>query len=182
MKTIRNVTYASDFLIGCHKVIVGDIDEVESRTDGDGSLVEASDPTWLQLTDDLSILTEFNIKPTNKLDPKINDWIDEKTKLWNLFLKDETTAPSTVAASWNAIGPERHVIAEGYRLVMWLGSWNFCLMTTLTLILTLRPSRCLPWPYSRTPRRFWKLLCARMLWLCTELFLHRRRCSSHFVF
>jgi len=45
MKTIRNVTYASDFLIGCHKVIVGDIDEVESRTDGDGSLVEASDPT-----------------------------------------------------------------------------------------------------------------------------------------
>src|SRR6218665_3550223 len=28
--------------------------------------------------------------------------------------KDETTAPSTVAASGNAIGPERHVIAEGY--------------------------------------------------------------------
>jgi len=57
---------------------------------------------------------------------------------------DETTAPSTVAACGNAIGPERHVIAERYRLVMWLGRWNFCLMTTLTLILTLRPSRRLP--------------------------------------
>jgi len=34
------------------------------------------------------------------------------------FCKDETTAPSTVGASGNAIGPERHVIAEGYRLVM----------------------------------------------------------------
>jgi len=31
---------------------------------------------------------------------------------------DETIAPSTVAASGNAIGPECHVIAEGYRLVM----------------------------------------------------------------
>jgi len=31
---------------------------------------------------------------------------------------DATTALSTVAASWNAIGPERHVIAEGYKLVM----------------------------------------------------------------
>jgi len=31
---------------------------------------------------------------------------------------DETTAPSTVAAGGNAIGPERHVIAERYRLVM----------------------------------------------------------------
>jgi len=29
-----------------------------------------------------------------------------------------TMAPSTVAASWNAIGPERHEIAEGYKLVM----------------------------------------------------------------
>ena len=46
---------------------------------------------------------------------------------------DETTAPSTVAASGTGIGPERHVIAEGYRLVMWLGRWTFCLMTTLTL-------------------------------------------------
>ena len=35
-----------------------------------------------------------------------------------LIIKDETTAPSTVAAIVNAIGPERHVIAEGYRLVM----------------------------------------------------------------
>jgi len=59
---------------------------------------------------------------------------------------DETTAPSTVTASGNAIGPEHHVIAEGYRRVMWLGRWNFCLMITLTLILTLRPSRRLPWP------------------------------------
>jgi len=33
-------------------------------------------------------------------------------------IMDETTAPSTVAASGHAIGPERHVIAEGYRLVM----------------------------------------------------------------
>jgi len=49
---------------------------------------------------------------------------------------DDTTAPSTVTASGNAIGPERHAIAEGYRLVMWLGRWNCCLMTTLTLILT----------------------------------------------
>src|SRR6218665_1659914 len=32
--------------------------------------------------------------------------------------QDETTAPSTVAAIGNAIGPERQVIAEGYRLVM----------------------------------------------------------------
>ena len=30
----------------------------------------------------------------------------------------ETTEPSTIATSGNAIGPERHVIAEGYRLVM----------------------------------------------------------------
>jgi len=59
---------------------------------------------------------------------------------------DETTAPSTVAAGGNAIGPERRVIAERYRSVMWLGRWNFCLMTTLILILTLRPSRRLPWP------------------------------------
>ena len=43
---------------------------------------------------------------------------------------DETTAPSTVAAGRNAIGPERHVIAEGYRLVTWLGRLNFCLMTS----------------------------------------------------
>jgi len=57
---------------------------------------------------------------------------------------DETTATSTVAASGNANGPERHVIAEVYRLVMWLGRWNFYLMTTLTLMLTLRPSRRLP--------------------------------------
>ena len=84
-------------------------------------------------------------------------------------------------ASGNAIGPERHVIAEGYRLGVWLRRWNFCLTTTLTLILTLRPSRRLPWPYhSRPSIRFWKLLCAGILWLCTELFLHRRRCSSHF--
>jgi len=33
-------------------------------------------------------------------------------------LMDETTAPSTAAACGIAIGPERHVIAEGYRLVM----------------------------------------------------------------
>jgi len=58
----------------------------------------------------------------------------------------ETTAPSTVAVSVNAIGPERHVIAEGNRLVMWLGKWNVCLMTTLTLILTPRHSRRLPIP------------------------------------
>src|SRR6218665_2992002 len=37
---------------------------------------------------------------------------------FHLFTLDETTAPSTVAASGNAIGPEHHVIAEGYRLVM----------------------------------------------------------------
>jgi len=49
-------------------------------------------------------------------------------------------------ASGNAIGPERHVIAEGYRLVISLGRWNFCLMTTLTLILTLRSSQRLPLP------------------------------------
>ena len=35
----------------------------------------------------------------------------------NIFYLDETTAPSTVAASGNAIGPERHVMAEGYRLM-----------------------------------------------------------------
>jgi len=45
------------------------------------------------------------------------------------IIMDETTAPSTVAAGGNAIGPERHVIAERYRLVMGLGRWNFCLMT-----------------------------------------------------
>jgi len=61
-----------------------------------------------------------------------------------LNLMDETTAPSTVAASGNATGPERHVIAEGYRLVVRLGRWNVCLMTTITLILTPRPSRRLP--------------------------------------
>ena len=137
-----------------------------------------------------------------------------------------TTAQSTVAASWNTIGLELHVIAEGYKLAMWLihsghfysasssplplercsqhstdtvpefhaealqatvseglahnaqgpyvaartgvepmtlrtkgvdstnappsptrlRRWNFCLMTTLTLMVTLRPSRRLPWP------------------------------------
>jgi len=31
---------------------------------------------------------------------------------------DETAAQSMVAASGNAIGPERHMIAEGYTLVM----------------------------------------------------------------
>jgi len=40
------------------------------------------------------------------------------TDFQTLKSKDETTAPSTVAASGNAIGPERHVIAERYRLVM----------------------------------------------------------------
>jgi len=63
-----------------------------------------------------------------------------------IFVEDETTAPSTVAASGNDIGPERHVISEDYRFVMCLGRWNFCVMTTQTLILTLRPSRRLPWP------------------------------------
>ena len=58
---------------------------------------------------------------------------------------DVSTAPSTVAASWNDNGPERHVTAKAYKLVMWLGRWNFCLKTSLTLILTLRPSWRLPW-------------------------------------
>jgi len=38
---------------------------------------------------------------------------------------------------------------EGYKYVIWRGvtiSFNFCLMTTLTLILTLRPSRQVSWP------------------------------------
>ena len=32
--------------------------------------------------------------------------------------KAPSKAPSTVSASCNAIGPERHVIVEGYQLVM----------------------------------------------------------------
>jgi len=58
--------------------------------------------------------------------------------------KDVSTALSTVPASWHAIGPERHMTAQSYKLVMWLWRRNFWLMTTLTLIL--KPSRCLPWP------------------------------------
>jgi len=33
-----------------------------------------------------------------------------------LYLKDATTSPSTVSAAENAILPERHVIAEGYKV------------------------------------------------------------------
>jgi len=39
--------------------------------------------------------------------------------------------------------------AEGYKFVIWRGveiSSNFCLMTTLTLILTLRLSWWVSWP------------------------------------
>jgi len=53
-------------------------------------------------------------------------------------------------------------------------------MTTLTLILTLRPNDAYPEPN----RPFWKLLCAGILWLYTELYTelfgHLFRFPSHF--
>jgi len=51
-------------------------------------------------------------------------------------------SPTFGLRSSYAIGPERHVIAEGYMT----RKWNFCLKPTLTLILTLRPSRLVSWP------------------------------------
>ena len=38
------------------------------------------------------------------------------------IVMDETTAPSTVAAGGNAIGPERHVIGDGTREVEFLSN------------------------------------------------------------
>src|SRR6218665_3347614 len=46
-------------------------------------------------------------------------------------------SPTFGLRSSYAIGPERHVMAEGYMT----RKLNFCLEPTLTLILTLRPSR-----------------------------------------
>src|SRR6218665_1992808 len=46
-------------------------------------------------------------------------------------------SPTFGLRSSYAIGPERHVIAEGYMT----RKLNFCLKPTLILILTLRPSR-----------------------------------------
>src|SRR6218665_1290574 len=53
------------------------------------------------------------------------------------IIKAVSRSPTFGLCSSYAIGPERHVIAEGYMT----RKLNFCLKTTLTLILTLRPSR-----------------------------------------
>jgi len=54
------------------------------------------------------------------------------------------------------------MIAEGYKLVVWLGRWNFCLMR-LALILTLTTLALT----LNDPPGSWKLLCSRILWPCT---------------
>jgi len=85
--------------------------------------------------------------------------------------KNATTAPSMVSAA------EMLLDQSVMRLRKATYSWcEFFLMTTLTLILTLRPSRRLPWPWATITT----LLCAGIFWLCTELFAHRRRCNSRF--
>src|SRR6218665_758693 len=53
-------------------------------------------------------------------------------------------SPTFGLRSSYAIGPERHVIAEGYMTL----KLNCCLKPTLTLILTLRPSRRVFCPYA----------------------------------
>jgi len=48
-------------------------------------------------------------------------------------------------------------------------------MTKLTLIVTLTPHDTYP---NRPPRRFWKILCASILWLYMEILFLRRRCRN----
>jgi len=58
-------TYSRAFFIGGHKVVIRDVDQIQSRTDGHRSLIQRSTAACLKFHQQLGVLLATEYKPVS---------------------------------------------------------------------------------------------------------------------